>query len=306
LGQLAGGLAAPLYELRQGLIELLAHLEAGLDFADEDLPFITKEELEDRLAEAIQGVNELVGQMASRGEVARTVRVVLVGWPNTGKSSLFNALVEKPEALISDQPGTTRDYLQAELELNGVRCLLIDTAGRFDRPAAAAAETERLAEQLASEQAQRAVVRVLCLDASRPVNDWEVRELDDDGPGERVAVLTKADLARRVEPEIAGIAASSLTGEGIDRLRARLREAVLEAAAAGGDAVPGTAVRCRESLRGAADSLARARGLLDAGLGEELLAAEIRVTLEELSKVVGAVYTDDILDRIFSRFCIGK
>jgi tRNA modification GTPase len=102
------------------------------------------------------------------------------------------------------------------------------------------------------------------------------------------------------------IATSSLTGEGIDALRAGLRDAVLTLGASGGDMVPSTAVRCGESLRLAADSLDRARKLVDRRMGEELVAAEIRVALDELGKVVGAVYTDDVLDRVFSRFCIGK
>jgi tRNA modification GTPase len=99
---------------------------------------------------------------------------------------------------------------------------------------------------------------------------------------------------------------SSVTGEGIDTLRDELRRAVLSAGACGGEVVAGTAVRCRESLRLAAASLRRARQIARRGTGEELLAAEVRVALSELGKVVGAVYTDDVLERIFSRFCIGK
>ena len=99
---------------------------------------------------------------------------------------------------------------------------------------------------------------------------------------------------------------SSLTGEGIDASRGRLRDAVLAIGATGGEVVAATAVRCRESLRLAAEGLDRARQIAERGLGEELVASEIRIALEKLGKVVGAVYTDDVLDRVFSRFCIGK
>ncbi len=132
--QLAGGLAGPLHHLRDMLLELLAHLEAGFDFADEDLPFITTEQLQSRLDEAAENVARLAAQMESRGTVQTAVRAVLLGQPNTGKSSLFNALTRKEQALVSETPGTTRDYLVAELDFDGRKCQLIDTAGFHDMP----------------------------------------------------------------------------------------------------------------------------------------------------------------------------
>ena len=129
LGQLAGGLARPLHRLRNKLLDLLAQVEAGFDFADEDLAFITREELDRQLAEAESDAAAILRQVDSRHESSPGVRAVLVGRPNTGKSSLFNALAGDRAALVSDHPGTTRDYLTAELDLDGVKCQLIDTAG---------------------------------------------------------------------------------------------------------------------------------------------------------------------------------
>jgi tRNA modification GTPase len=334
LAQLAGGLAGPLHRLRDRLLDLLAHLEAGFDFPDEDLPFIPRGELTHALAQAAQTVAGLARQMASRREAAERARVVLVGWPNTGKSSLFNALAGRMGALVSEHPGTTRDYLTAELDLDGAKCLLVDTAG-VDRAAQGPdADLRRAAQAASDEQSRAADLRVLCIDATRPLNRWEREELAGDAPG-CIVVLTKIDLAgakpghrsdsgERVgcvkrtisfvaqtrgafpAPYGRAIATSSLTGEGIDALRDRLRDAVLTLAASGGDVVASTAVRCGESLRLAAGSLDRARQLVDRRMGEELVAAEVRIALEELGKTVGAVYTDDVLDRVFSRFCIGK
>ena len=340
LAQLAGGLSRPLSRLRDDLLDLLAQLEAGFDFADEDLPFITPQQLGAQLAAAAESVDAVAGQLASRAETAELVRAVLVGWPNTGKSSLFNALAGTPGALVAPLPGTTRDYLVAELDLDGVRCRLIDTAGVDAGGGDPADEVGRAAQAVAAEQSGRAHVHLLCLDSTRPVNSWERAELGRPLPlraagrtdGEprglsprtpergikprgslalraalgRLIVLTKTDQPGRTDFAGEALATSSVTGAGIDALRKQLRRAVLSAGNPALGAVAGTAARSGESIRLAGECLGRARELAARGEGEELVAAEIRTALGEVGKVVGAVYTDDVLDRIFGRFCIGK
>ena len=305
LAQLAGGLAGPLHKLRDDLLELLALLEAGFDFADEDLPFITPRQLNEQLNEAAGEVAALTQQMASRGLATDLARVVLVGLPNTGKSSLFNALTGNADALVWEQPGTTRDYLTAELDLDGARCLLIDTAGVGNGPDEAIAEVPRAAQAISAQQRREARVQLFCIDVTRPLGNWERARLAANTSG-RLVVLTKTDLPPRTDFAQRAIRTSSLTGEGIGELRSHVRQALLAAEVHHAGVVPGTAVRCRQSLRLAAECLRRAREVSQAAYGEELIAAEIRTALEELGKVVGAVYTDDVLDRIFSRFCIGK
>jgi len=307
LVQLAGGLARPLHELREALIDLLAHLEAGFDFADEDLPFITPDQLDRQLDDAAGHVEKLARQMASRGESVEMVRAVLSGRPNTGKSSLFNALARRTGALVSEHPGTTRDYLTAELDLGSVKCELIDTAG-FETgivdEAAIGDDVQGAARAASQEQTRRAGVCIFCLDSTRPLVDWERCQLASGG--RRIVVWTKTDLPHPAHLAPHALETSAATGQGIEALREELRRAVLTAASSACGVVAGTAVRCRESLRLAAESLRRAKEVLHTGGGEELVAAEIRVALGELGKVAGAVYTDDVLDRIFSRFCIGK
>jgi tRNA modification GTPase len=325
LSQLAGGLAGPLHRLRETLVELLAHLEAGLDFADEDVAFIAPAELRRQLADAARNVAALARQMASRSETAQRPRVVLVGRPNSGKSSLFNALIGHAGALVSEHPGTTRDYLTAELHLDGIDCRLIDTAGvgatgvspvfRDEHGQDARATIETAASAASIEQRAQAHVRVLCLDATQSAACRATFQFaSKNKPVENrpyhdtpcIVAWTKADAARPDDSMPGAVATSSISGEGLDALRAAIRAALLGASAAGGEVVSATAVRCRRSLALAARCLARARKLARARQSEELVAAEIRAALEELGKVVGAVYTDDILDRIFSRFCIGK
>ena len=329
LAQLAGGLAGPLAQLRAQLLDLLAHLEAGLDFVEEDIEFISADELQSQLGEIRQQVEAIAAQMQSRGETREMPRVVLSGLPNVGKSSLFNALLGDGAnegaarriraALVSDIAGTTREFLVGEALVEGQRCLVVDTAGvEHDEPSGQVADPAPSANQAAEAAAQAlgdtqrvaAAVTLLCLDASRPLSAWEVQQLALPCPA-RVVVLTKADrLAPGAPLPAAGLLTSSVTGQGLSELRQAIA-AALEASGDGESAestgtVTATAIRCRESLRQAALALEAAADLAAGGLGEELVAAEIRLALDALGEVTGAVYTDDILDRIFSRFCIGK
>jgi tRNA modification GTPase len=305
LAQLAGGLARPLTQLRGDLLALLAQLEAGFDFPDEDLPLVGAGEMTRRLDEASRVVADLLRQMRGREEASVAADVVFVGSPNVGKSSLFNALAGRPDALVSDQPGTTRDYLLAEIDLDGAKCRLVDTAGIDARLPPEHGELHAAAQDVAQRQARGSQVRLLCIDASRPLNDWERSRVVERRSGQLI-VLTKVDVPWRAEVPRYDVATSSATGQGIATLRQRLRESLVGDSAASSSGVAGTAIRCRESLRRASQRLADARAAIENGLGEELIAVDIRDALDELGRVVGAVYTDDILNVIFSRFCIGK
>ena len=332
LSQLAGGLAAPLHALRNDLLDLLAHLEAGLDFVEEDIEFITVEQLESILGKAAKHVADLAAQMNARVDVQDAVRMVLLGSPNAGKSSLFNALqqledsasssVRKTSALVSGEAGTTRDYLSVSMELAGVPCELIDTAG-ID-PAIVTDEISKAAQELSDSHQNMAHLRLICLDSTRAPNVWEQSQIDaclkqqsslkdnenssQQASGQTVIIWTKCDEESAIpRAHLTGsIFSSSKTGAGLSELRESLAEAVLHVA--GGESLPvaSTVVRCRESLRQAAEALRNARELAVNQQGEELVALEVRSALEALGNVVGAIYTDDVLDRVFSRFCIGK
>lgn len=304
LEQLAGGLATPLAALRNSLLDLLAHLEAGLDFVDEDIEFISTGELLRQLDDAARAVRRIEQQMRSRGALHDRLRAVLVGWPNAGKSSLFNALIGREGAIVADRAGTTRDYVTAEFDCDGIACQLIDTAG-FERSPSAEDALRQAAQVLGTEQRGAAHVEIFCLDATRHLNDWEQQQLAAASP-RRIVVLTKCDARYDSDYDGPALRTSSRTGEGLIELRAELARSVRDVPRDESSAVATTAARCREHLRQAAESLERARQVARDEAGEELVAAEIRVGLDALGRVVGTVYTDDVLDRIFSRFCIGK
>jgi tRNA modification GTPase len=306
LAQLAGGLARPLDALRNALLDLLAHLEAGLDFVEEDIEFIAADELTRQLAAIGAQLEQIERTMVARQVDTATLRVVLTGPPNAGKSSLLNALAGEEAALVASTAGTTRDYITREIDLDGFPCQLTDTAGLAGATAVPDAEGERQARRLAGE----AHVVLLCRDATLAA---PVMAVPQNMPAQRVIpVATKIDLLPPNGPSAGGclgeeeVATSARTGTGLAELRARIGRELRRLSGESEGAVANTAARCHESLRAAREGVERACALAETGQGEELVAAELHAALDDLGRVVGAVYTDDVLDRIFSRFCIGK
>ncbi|HTM55306.1 MAG TPA: GTPase [Pirellulales bacterium] len=298
LAQLAGGLSRPLQTLRDNLLDLLADLEAGLDFVEDDIQFITVDEVRSALASAATELERLAQQLADRGDQAELPRIVLVGLPNVGKSSLFNTLAQST-ALVSDQPGTTRDYLTALVQVGVFRCELVDTAGV---ESAAGTQIAAAASRRAKAERERADVELLCVDSSEPLPEWVARELTANPSGQRLVVLTKSDQPARSSVS-GGIQTSSVAAPGTSALTTALEQSLNRLA---GDGASSIGRRCAESIERAGKAIFRAGQANDATAGDELVAAEVRLALEELGKTVGAVYTEDLLDRIFSRFCIGK
>lgn len=316
--QLAGNLARPLERLRDELLMLLAELEAGLDFVEEDIEFISPVELTARLNTISAELAAVAEQMASRLGATNARQVVLLGPPNAGKSSLFNALAQRfavaphatNSAIVSNVRGTTRDYLTIAIRLDGSDCELIDTAG-IELEVDPSSPITASAQTLTADRRDRSLVRVLCVDASSPDAMADLSNSPSALDADLIA-LTKIDTA--ISPTSAVlhnhsrvIATSSITGVGLDDLcRAIAAQLSTTVTASRAGCIAATADRCRDSVRLADAAVTRAAQITAGREGDELAAAEIRVALTELGKVVGAVYTDDLLDRIFKTFCIGK
>lgn len=311
LDQVAGGLSRPLHQIREDLLSLLAELEAGLDFVEEDIEFISRQSLAGCIANAQAVVAATQLQLSERDQLSEVPRIVLVGVPNAGKSRLFNALLERfgdgdgASSIVSPQPGATRDYVVGRIRLNGLLCELVDTAGVED------AEQEGIlqaAQAASSGQRRAADLRLECVDA---VGGGVQTCSDRD-----IVVLTKIDLSDAGSPNVSQgssneplatrpIRCSSVTGEGLDVLAVQIRAEIGRLDANLGRAVAVTSVRCHGTLRRALESLAAASTLV-AARSDELLAAEIRHGLDALGEIVGAICADDVLDRVFGQFCIGK
>jgi tRNA modification GTPase len=294
LKQLAGGMARPLQELRDDLLNLLADVEAGLDFADEDIRFVRPEEMLQLLAKALAQVTLVGKQLEKRSLTDHVFRVVLTGRSNAGKSSLFNVLAGA-DALVSPQPGTTRDYLMQRLDLGSVEIELIDTPG-WQR------ESDTIATQaqsLAREQVEQADLLLLCLEAGHALTLEEEMLCRRPHPPVQT-IATKCD---RTEPSPEMLATSAVTRTGLDSLRSLLAE---HARRRRQPALAPSLSRCRHHVESCLENLRRAHGVVLFEEPPELLALELRGALEQLGEMVGRVYTDELLDRIFSRFCIGK
>ncbi len=305
LRQLAGGMSSTFVAIRCQLLDLLADIEAGLDFVEEDISFVSDEEQQWRLQQATEVVGHLLTQMSHRSSDSSLPQAVLLGIPNAGKSSLFNALVSNHQAIVSSQSGTTRDYVTAPL-CQGVGlpplCQLIDTAG-IDEDRSCVSHDAIQATTAARRKA--ADLLLICIDPTAAENDRQQQLLRETVSDPRILITTKQDLAALPTVE-SSLGVSSHTREGIVELKAAIADALEAHQSAESQVVAATAVRCRQSLIATQQSLLRCQSILREQVGDELLAAELRVALDGLGHVVGAVYNEEVLDRIFSRFCIGK
>ena len=314
LGRLAGGLSTPLQRLKEDLTQLLAELEAGLDFVDEeDIRFIETEELSRRVAEARATIVSAVQQATYRSDAEALATVVLAGSPNVGKSRLFNALRKRwavgsaVDALVCERAGTTRDTLTATLVYNETRLQLIDTAG-VDSEHRDAIDSAAQGQTSAAVRSATLVLRCSCdSEAPPPAGPHEllVQTKGDLWPASPAPNFERQPDAPRHLPPAAEspLRTSAATGEGLEGLMSQI-VIRLDAIAANESAV-GASARCREALSECHRALAAASDLAPTG-ADELVAEELRRALAAVGDVVGETVTDDLLDRIFGQFCIGK
>jgi tRNA modification GTPase len=299
--QLEGGIGRQTGALREDLIGLVAHLEAWIDFPEEDIDPDTGDLFSARIDGVRQGIARLLAT-AEQGRILREgVRTVICGRPNAGKSSLLNLLLGSERAIVSDEAGTTRDTIEEVIVLDGVPLRLVDTAGL--RGEAGGIEREGIRRTL--HEAGRADLLLVVRDGALPMIESGVTL--PESAGRVVTVLNKCDLGEHPEwSEQPGVRISCNSGEGLDELRRAIREALDLGEADWGEHAVAINTRHRDCLRRADESLETAAVLLESGAAPELAALELRGALEALGEISGKIDTEEILGAIFSRFCIGK
>jgi len=309
--QLAGTLSSRVDTLRETLVRARALCEVSLDFPDEDLPELTNGEIVQQLASVRRELEKLI-QSFERGRLQYDgARVAIVGRPNVGKSSLLNALAGSDRALVTPIAGTTRDVVEASIAIQHAPVLLMDTAGLR--------EAEDLVEVLGVERSRSAIDVARCVVA---VFDRSVELAPEDASVSKavhdrnvVAVLTKADLDLRTTADevrqmlgpVPVVEVSALLGSGLDDLVAEIGTALFGSSqACTDDELVIFRERHRDAARAAVTSLERAEAAVRSSAPLELVACDLTAATDALSDITGAVTTEDVLDRVFADFCLGK
>ncbi len=304
--QLAGRLSQRVNQLRDDLLKILAHVEAHIDFPDEDIAPDTRQQLLARLERGIGFMDGLL-RTADEGRILRRgIRAAIIGRPNAGKSSLLNQLLGHDRAIVSPVPGTTRDTIEETANIRGLPVVFVDTAGL--REAGDDIEAEGI--RRSREALERAELVLHVLDGSEPLTAQDERYLAEFGGKMRILVRNKADLTPRLALP-AGLNApvievSCLAGTGIEALKDAIKEAVWAGKVGAEMLEVMINSRHQEALGRAGAATQRAIKALRENLTPELVAMDLRIATDAVGEIVGRTATEDLLDVIFSQFCIGK
>jgi tRNA modification GTPase len=300
--QAGGSVSRRIAPIKEQLLDLIALLEAGIDFAEDDVAVAAAGDILRRLLPVLEDVRRLAASFQYGGLVRAGLTLAIVGRPNVGKSSLFNRLLEQDRAIVASQPGTTRDVVSETASIGGIPVRLCDTAG--------IREGAGLVESLGIERSFQAMadadLTLVVVDISQPLDDQDQALIARaNRHGRCLLAGNKRDLFRGQATKPL-IPVSALTGEGI----AQLREAILEALAPEGafERETGfiTSLRHEQLLRESAGYLEKAGAAVQAGIPHEMLLLDLYSALRPIDAITGATTADDILNRIFSTFCIGK
>jgi tRNA modification GTPase len=301
--QARGALSRRLDPLKQQLTDLIALLEAGIDFAEDDIDVASSEEILRRLKLVIEGTERLAASFRYGKVVRGGITLAILGRPNVGKSSLFNSLLEQDRAIVTAQAGTTRDWVTEFFAIRGLPVKIIDTAGiRATSDVAEARGVEKSYEALAD-----ADVILVVIDLSEPLDDTDRELLAHAGEHRHSLIVgNKTDLPRQAALDAPFHSASATTGEGIEALRDKIYEAAVPQLQEGGETAFITNIRHEQLLRDALASLRRAEQAVAENIPHEMLLLDLYGSLQPIDRITGATTIDDILGKIFSTFCIGK
>ena len=304
--QLAGRLSERINRLREDLLKTLAHIEAHIDFPDKDIAPDTKGQLITRLEDGLKFMDELL-RTADEGRILRRgIRAAIIGRPNAGKSSLLNQLLGHDRAIVSPLPGTTRDTIEETANIQGVPVVFVDTAGLREAGDDIEAEGIRRGHEAMS----RAELVLQVLDNSEPLTEGDEKLLTGHSAKKRIMVRNKVDLpARLVMPDPAGarvVEVCCLSGSGIEALKDAIKELAWSGKIGAEMLEVMINARHQEALTRARAATERSVEALRSDRTLELVAMDLRMAVNAVGEIVGKTTTEDLLDSIFSQFCIGK
>jgi tRNA modification GTPase len=305
--QLEGAVSARLKPHKQVLLELIARLEAGIDFAEDDVAVMEPQQILSRL-DRLRGDLEALVESYEFGRIVREgVSLAIVGRPNVGKSSLFNRLLNEERAIVTSTPGTTRDLVSETASIGGIPLRFVDTAG--------IRHTEDEVEKIGVERSLQAIadsdLRLLVVDASEGWTDADSNLLNKVRPlGALLVACNKSDLPSKIagaDLEVTPVVwTSALTGEGIPELRTKILEIAAPSRELGTEGEFLTNLRHQQLLKDSLQALATARHATEQHVPHEMLLLDLYEALRPLDQITGATYVDDVLEIIFSTFCVGK
>lgn len=306
MGQLEGGLSKRVNSILERMKEFCAHVEACIDFPEDEIEPASLAEIKDGLLASGKEARGLSDSFEEGRLLKEGIKAVIAGRPNVGKSSLLNALLKEDRAIVTEMPGTTRDVLEECVNIKGLPMRIVDTAGI--RQAHDMAEEEGVRRTLRAIESADIVLGVL--DASEPLHEGDHELIENIRNRNALLVVNKTDLPRRLGgslPEgLRVVEVSAKTGAGLDALRDAIFDSSVKNRAVMSEGVVVTSIRHRLSLERAEDRMRAALSAIEDEKPLEIVAMELREALDALGEIVGAVTTEDILDRIFSEFCIGK
>ncbi|WP_041424279.1 tRNA uridine-5-carboxymethylaminomethyl(34) synthesis GTPase MnmE [Thermosediminibacter oceani] len=310
VNQLKGGLSERIREVRQRILRIIAHIEANIDFPEDDIP----EADPDTIREDIRGIRVELEELLKKAQAGKIMReglsTVILGRPNVGKSSLLNSLLREKRAIVTDIPGTTRDIIEEYLNINGIPVKIVDTAGIRETCDA----VEKIGVERALESLKEAELVLLMLDASDELReeDRAIMELVKDKFV--IVVLNKTDLPEKLSvdevksafPGKPLIRVSALREKGIEELKEAIYRAVTEEIGPVDEGVIVTRARHSQAVKNAVEALERAESALSSGIPMEMVAMEVREAWERLGEITGDTVREDVVNAIFENFCIGK
>lgn len=310
LKQVEGSLSQRIGDLRQSLLELLAHIEVNIDYPEHDVETLTAAFIKEKSEEVIAGIDCLL-KTASQGKILREgITTAIIGRPNVGKSSLLNALARENKAIVTDIPGTTRDVIEEYVTINQIPLKLLDTAG--------IRETMDVVEKIGVERSKAAVSEadliLLVLNAGEQLHDDELELMEQIRGRQVLCIMNKMDLPQHLDKgqllqffdESAIVSMSVLEEEGLDRLEEAISELFFGGKLESGDMTYVSNVRHVALLNKARQSLTDAYEAAEQLIPIDMIQIDVRLAWEQLGEIVGDTAADSLLDQIFSQFCLGK